>query len=313
MENKPSISIFAEDLITKDIPPRTVWLDPIVQSGILAMVYAYTGVGKTFFCFWLAACLAAGQNFLKWASREAAKVLYIDGEMTSGILQERLIHIAKYANFDVPSRSLEIITPDLCPLGIVPDIASAKGQQIYDSYAENADVVVIDNLNTCAVRKGGESDEAVYFRYAPWLVKLRSARKCVIAVHHAGKGGSQLGTSMKEQMLDWIIKLQRPFDYRAEEGARFDVFFEKGRGFRGADAEPLAVWMRDLNDSIEWQWARLVDKQDEAIGQMKRAGLTAKQISEELHVTLFRVKQVLKMGERSYGNEGSTEDERDLF
>jgi hypothetical protein len=55
----------------------------------------------------------------------------------------------------------------------------------------------------------------------------------------AGKGGQQRGTSRREDVLDTSISLRRPADYSPAEGARFEVHYEKHRGFYGADAEPF--------------------------------------------------------------------------
>jgi hypothetical protein len=48
-------------------------------------------------------------------------------------------------------------------------------------------------------------------------------------VHHAGANGRQRGTSRREDALDTVIALRRPEDYSPEQGARFEVHFEKLR------------------------------------------------------------------------------------
>ena len=49
-------------------------------------------------------------------------------------------------------------------------------------------------------------------------------------IHHQGKTGDQRGTSAKEDILDTVIRLDRPKDYRSEQGARFEVHLTKARG-----------------------------------------------------------------------------------
>ena len=40
-------------------------------------------------------------------------------------------------------------------------------------------------------------------------------------------------------MLDTVIGLRKPPDYQADQGARFEIHFEKARGFYGPEAEPF--------------------------------------------------------------------------
>ena len=87
-------------------------------------------------------------------------------------------------------------------------------------------------------------------------MEQRRAGRSVVFMHHAGKGGAQRGTSRREDVLDTVIALRRPQDYQADQGARFEVHFEKNRGFYGDDAKAfeaalgLGGWtMRDLADA----------------------------------------------------------------
>ena len=68
-----------------------------------------------------------------------------------------------------------------------------------------------------------------------------SANKSVLVIHHGGKSGQQRGTSRKEDVLDTVIALRKPPDYQADQGARFEIHFEKSRGFFGPEAEPFEV------------------------------------------------------------------------
>jgi hypothetical protein len=55
-----------------------------------------------------------------------------------------------------------------------------------------------------------------------------------------GRMGRQRGTSRREDALDTVIALRRPDDYSPEDGARFEVHFEKLRN-RGAGTIPFEV------------------------------------------------------------------------
>ena len=79
----------------------------------------------------------------------------------------------------------------------------------------------------------------------------------VAAVHHAGTNGRQRGTSRREDALDTVIALRRPEDYSSEQGARFEIHFEKlrnranGSGALPFDATLEAVAM-DGQEGIRW-------------------------------------------------------------
>ena len=93
-----------------------------------------------------------------------------------------------------------------------------------------------------------------------------------------GKGGAQRGTSRREDVLDTVVKLERPDDYRPSEGARFIVTFEKSRGFTGKEAETFeaaligGVWAtRDLEDV---RAARIIELDRDALvaGELLKKG-----------------------------------------
>jgi putative DNA primase/helicase len=112
----------------------------------------------------------------------------------------------------------------------------------------------------------------------------------VLFIHHCGKGGAQRGTSRKEDVLDTVVSLRRPEDYSPTEGARFEVHFEKSRGFTGPDAEPFEAaltvngWaVRDLNDALK-----------DRVMALKADGLAQRKIAAEIGKSLGTVNAILK-------------------
>jgi hypothetical protein len=80
------------------------------------------------------------------------------------------------------------------------------------------------------------------------VLSLRRTGTTTLIVHHSGKGGQQRGTSRREDVLDTVISLRRPEGYEAPEGARFEVHFEKSRGFTGGDAIPFEASLQVGDD-----------------------------------------------------------------
>ena len=72
-------------------------------------------------------------------------------------------------------------------------------------------------------------------------LKIAAAGKTVVMLHHSGKNGSSRGSSRRHDVLDTVMKLERPFNYTQQEGAKFEVHFEKTRSFAGDAAEPVGL------------------------------------------------------------------------
>ena len=87
----------------------------------------------------------------------------------------------------------------------------------------------------------------------------------------------QRGTSRKEDVLDTVIGLRRPPDYSAEQGCRFELRFEKSRGFYGPEAEPFEARL------IGNQWAvNEIKAGDDAktLKALRAQGLSLREIAE---------------------------------
>ena len=83
----PDLSIAAWN--ARDIPVAIKLAGPI-NADSKVYVIAATGVGKTMFGMALAAHIAAGKDFLAWKIPEPKRVLYIDGEMSPRLIQQRI-------------------------------------------------------------------------------------------------------------------------------------------------------------------------------------------------------------------------------
>ncbi len=236
------------EFLSMEIPPREMVLAPVLPSQGLALLYAARGVGKTFVGLGMAYAVATGGAFFRWRAPAPRKVLYVDGEMPASAMQERLAQIVQGADKEPPSTDfLRIITPDLQADGI-PDISSTDGQAAIEDYLEGVSLVLVDKLSTLC-RYGRENEAESWEPMQQWMLSLRRRGIAVLLVHHAGKGGNQRGTSKREDCLDTVICLKRPPDYRAEDGARFEVHLEKARGVIGEDAKPFEAQL-EVRDNV---------------------------------------------------------------
>jgi putative DNA primase/helicase len=226
------------DFLTMEVPKREAMLTPWLPVGGLAMIHAPRGIGKTQTAIGTAWAVASGGGFLRWKSPEARRVLFLDGEMPGADLQARFQRVVDASQEElIEPDYLRIAASDLMPFGL-PDLADPKSQAFYDDVIADAGLIIVDNLSTiCRGLKENDADSWVSVQQ--WALCQRRAGKSVVFIHHGGKSGQQRGTSRKEDVLDTVISLRRPPDYSADQGCRFEVHFEKARGFQGPEAKPF--------------------------------------------------------------------------
>ena len=227
------------DFMRMKLPPRDVLLSPWLESSSLAMIYAARGVGKTHFAMHLAHALATGGEFLKWRAAKPVPVLYVDGEMPASAMQTRWRAMLEGGSEPAPG-FLRLVSRDLQPYADLPNLAGADGQQALAGRFGEARVVILDNLSAL-VHGAKENDADGWEPVGQWAIRQRAKGRTLVFIHHAGKSGGQRGTSKREDLLDVVINLQRPTDYRPEQGARFAVRFEKARSLYGADVAPFTA------------------------------------------------------------------------
>ena len=273
--------VSAEEFLKIVLPPKKLILAPWLSTQGLAMVHAYRGVGKTFFGLSAAVAISCGGTFLKWTASVPRGVLYLDGEMPAITMQERLK--ATIISIGKPYAPLKLITSDLQVERGMPDLSTPEGQAEIDPYLEDISVVIIDNIST--LFSGVENKAEDWAPAQAWALQLRRRGISAVFFHHDGKGGFQRGTSKKEDVLDTVIQLKRPADYRPDEGARFEVHFEKARGFHGDEAKAFeANLMTDGEGKQTWALKDLEDSLTERVAQLLNEGIPQNEIHEMLSV-----------------------------
>ena len=280
------------EFLSKKFSERDLIIQPCLPKQGLMMIYAKRGVGKTYFALFLACKIASGASLFneRWKVGKKWKVLYIDGEMPASSMQERL---KTFANDSCDKENLSIVTRDLQVNGIMPNLATEEGQQAIEHLVEKADVVVVDNLSTLAT--GGKENEAnSWDPIAHWALRLRSCGKSIIFIHHAGKDNNQRGTSKKEDILDTVINLKHPSNYNSEEGARFEIHFEKSRGFAGEDAKPFEVKLHLEENQASWEVFELEDLEEKRVAELASEGMSQRDIAQETGLSLSKVNRILK-------------------
>lgn len=279
------------DFINMKLPPREFILSPWLPVQGLAMIYAPRGVGKTHVALGIAHAVISQGSFLGWNAPKARNVLYLDGEMPAALMQERLSALfgkekhAGYANF-------RLLTPDL-QNGPMPDLATQAGQLMLEPHLNGIDMIIVDNISTlCHNSKENEADS--WLPVQEWALKMRASGKSILFIHHAGKGGSQRGTSKREDILDTVVALKRPDDYNPKDGAVFQIYFEKARGFVGQDAEGFEAQLIMNEQHQEWKIRSIKKSSYNEVLALASQGFKQKEIAEKLDLDKSNVSRHLK-------------------
>ena len=285
MDSPGLVCIDTDDFLQREFPPRECLLKPGLPKQGITMIHATRGTGKTHVSLGIAYAMASGGEFLGWKADKPCGVLFIDGEMPANLLQERLAMIAASSDQDGLVAPLRILTPDMQEHGM-PDLATEKGQQAIDQYVtDGIDCIIVDNLATL-VRSGKENESESWQPIQTWALIHRAKGRSVVFIHHSGKAGKQRGTSSREDVLDTVIALKHSSDYNPEDGAVFEVHFEKARGIYGDDVQPFEARLTTNEHGLQaWSIQSVACRTYDKVVEMLQQGVNKKDIADELGIT----------------------------
>jgi putative DNA primase/helicase len=288
------------------IPPRQMFLDPVIASQSLNMLFGFRGVGKTHVALGIAIAVAGGTGFLRWKAPAPRRVLYIDGELPAALLQQWMAEAALGAA-EIASQNLRLITPDLQDAGI-PDLATPLGQAAIAKSCDAADLIILDNLSAL-IHSGRENDSESWTPMQTWALDLRRRGKSILFLHHAGRSGqNQRGTSKREDLLDTIIALKRPNSYSQTEGLRAEVHFDKARGFFGKDADPFEISLTNGKESAPaWTQKEITDTLFSQAVELFKTEASLQEVMDELKIKRSKAYELLKRYRQSTKSTESTE------
>ena len=291
--DKPGLVILdAAEFLRLEIPQRSYIMQPVIPTQGLAMLYALRGVGKTYMAMHLAYAVASGQKVFRWVAPTPRRVLYLDGEMPGVTMQERLAGIVNSYSTEAMPGFMRILNPDL-QRDFMLNLATPEGQAALAPYLDGVDLLIVDNIATLC-RYGRENESEGWLPVQEWILSLRRRGMSALLVHHANKSGGQRGTSSREDVLDTVISLRRPQDYRPEEGARFEVHLEKARGIIGDDAKPFEAKLVQDGDAQVWACRDIEDVELETVKRLLAEDCKVADIVEETGFSRAKVYRLKK-------------------
>ena len=179
-------------------------IDGIIRENSLTMIYAPSGIGKTWLSMSIAQALAKGDDvFEGWENSSAPRGVGIFfGEMDKRGIDNRATAIRKLHIGDIrnllspPPRKLELSEPE--------------DQKMIDNYINTFNneheakmsVLILDNLNTLASKATSQKGWSNFFK---WIEEKKKQGITVILIHHPNKDGKYFGSSHILNTVDLMI------------------------------------------------------------------------------------------------------------
>ncbi len=91
-----------------------------------------------------------------------------------------------------------------------------------------------------------------------------------------------------------LINLKRPETYDPKDGARFEVHYEKTRGFYGEDALPFEVQMIVEGDNIKWDCSNVKGDRTQQVVDLTNEGKAQHEIVDILGMDKSNVSRHVK-------------------
>ena len=281
-------AIGINDFLKLDVPAREMLLSPILPERSLAMLYAPRGVGKSLVgpVHGIGCCSRRIPSSLVSATATECSVCRW-GNAACFIAGTAEGNFGSVWGADIPNDRFRILAADNVEGGI--NLSTEEGQQAIEPLLTDIDLLILDNLSTLLTSRSESASDA-WVPMQNWLLQLRRQGKSVLLIHHAGTNGRQRGTSRREDALDTVIALRRPEDYSPEQGARFEIHFEKLRNrVEGVGAMPFEARLDTLDvdgqQSIRWSCSDLKPPMLMRAAELFGEGLTVREVAATLRIS----------------------------
>ena len=142
------------------------------------------------------------------------------------------------------------------------------------------ELVVFDNLASLAGLRTGDPDR--WHLLHRFLMVQRQWGRAVLMIHHANKRGLQRGTSRREDILDLVMAMRRPWGWTPADGTEFEIHFEKTRSLHGAAIQPVRARLDDQPDGLAFHWEPPGDPLLDRVVALLDEGISAPRVAERL-------------------------------
>lgn len=279
--------------------PRTEKIvDPWLPTSGICMLWGERGGGKTLVTLALALHVAEGKNFLEMLVPKPRRVLYIDGEMAAdevkGRLQKLLGGMGPWS--EAMWERFAIVSHESFKTGI-PDLSEpGRGRRLIEAYVKEhkVELLILDNLSSL-LQTGNENEAEGWIDFNHWLLNFRRERVTVLLIHHAGKSGTQRGTSKREDHLNSSVKI---ITRETEPTLRIGWEYTKWRSFNPEPFELEALFNKTNGKENTATIQRVQSMADEIneVMALQADGLSVRKIAEQIGQSKSKVQRLSRRG-----------------
>lgn len=283
-----------DQLKSINIPERRCLLLPWLKEASITFLSGWRGSGKTWMAVSILQAISTGGSFGPWQCGHRVPTLFMDGELPTVDIRERINNLG--AKHD-PDHPIYIFSDAFSnQLGLPrAHLANEKWRQEMKRVllSKHIGAWVVDNIASLASGLD-ENKKQDWDPINQWLLELRFAGISSILLHHTGKMGQQRGTSAREDNADCSILLKKPHDYVPEDGCRFIVSFDKARVSQQhlsliADTEFKLI---EKTEGSTWEWGNVKKQRNKEIMLMLDEGHQYDAIKDALGCSKAYISQV---------------------
>jgi hypothetical protein len=251
-----AIPLSVDEWLARDLGKRDCLFGELLSTTSRGILQATTGLGKTMFSMDICMHIGAGIDFLHWRVPQPRPCLYIDGEMSRRLLQERIA--ASRARLGAASPKAYFFSKedidDFAPLNTSEGrrvLLKLMGE-IQRRAGEKLEFIIFDSI--MALLSGDMKENESWRKTLPTVNALTKAQYGQLWIHHTGHDTSRgYGDKTKEWEMDTVMHLD---GIEMDVEPAFCLTFPKARERRPDNRQDFEdVRLALCND----QWRRLPD------------------------------------------------------
>lgn len=275
---------------------------PLVPESGISLLYAERGAGKTFMALSLACAAASGFDFLNFQVSKPCEVLYVDAEMDSREIQERLFKLERGFARDGKIVNRDNLRLFLCGMQdgqAMPNLATPEGQAALEREIGDSKLIILDNIFSLYKGAGKENESDTWSEYNSWSVSQRNKGRSILWIHHTGKDKNRgaRGSSAIESVLNYSLALTVPDGHKADAGLEVDAEYTKSRGLTGDIVKEFSAKLVSTpdNSSVIWYAADTKEQNEmKIVKDLRIQGATFKQIQAETGISKSKAQRISK-------------------